>query len=281
MFRPKKIWELLFRPNRCFSECKSLASVTFDPDTKVSRFDGNAFCRSGLSSIHIHSSVEVICESCFCACKSLASVTFNSGTKVSRFDDYAFCGSGLPSIRIPSSVEVICERCFSGCTSLASVTFEVDTRVYQFDRSAFCGSGLTSIHIPSSVEVICEGCFLGCKSLASVTHDPDSKLHPTLSALLAGAPLNYQRRNCAERPLFDRFGDRIISKFPSSNLSKPSNRLKIWVILDGCAFSDSSFTLIRIPSSVEVICEFSFSRCKYLVSVEVVCRTWLSLTVIM
>jgi hypothetical protein len=40
--------------------------------------------------------------------------------------------------------------------------------------------------------------------------------------------------------------------------------LKIGVILDGSAFSDGSLTLIRIPSSIEAICEFSFSGCKSL-----------------
>jgi hypothetical protein len=165
---------------------KSLSSVTFDPDTKVSRFDPYAFCKSGLTSIHIPSSVEVISKYCFSKCKSLASVTFDSDTKVSQFDGHAFRRSGLTSIHIPSSVQVICEYCFSGFKSLASVTFDSDTKVSRFDGCAFRRSGLTSIHIPSSVEVICERCFYECKSLASVTHDPGSKLRPTLSGSLAG-----------------------------------------------------------------------------------------------
>jgi hypothetical protein len=49
--------------------------VTFDSDTKVWRFDRFAFSESGLTSIHIPSSTEVICKSCFAEDKSLASVT--------------------------------------------------------------------------------------------------------------------------------------------------------------------------------------------------------------
>jgi hypothetical protein len=66
----------------CFSGCKSLASVTFDADAKVSRFDGSAFRQSGLTSIRIPSSVEVICETCFSGCSSLASVTHDPGSKL-------------------------------------------------------------------------------------------------------------------------------------------------------------------------------------------------------
>jgi hypothetical protein len=113
----------------CFSECKLLASVTFDAHTKISRFEGYAFSYSGLTSIHIPSSIEVICEGCFSQCKSLVSVTFDSDTKVSRFDGRAFFGSGLMSIYIPSSVEVICERCFSQCKSLTSATHDPDSKL--------------------------------------------------------------------------------------------------------------------------------------------------------
>jgi hypothetical protein len=103
------------------AECKLPASVAFDPDTKISRFEGDAFSWSGLTLIHIPSSVEVICESCFCGCKSLASITFDADTKVSRFESYALRESGLILVHIPSSVEVICEFWFSRCKSLVSV----------------------------------------------------------------------------------------------------------------------------------------------------------------
>jgi hypothetical protein len=105
----------------CFSKCKLLALMTFDADTKVSRFDCRAFYQSGLTSIHISSSVEVICGCCFSGWKSLASITFEFGTKASQFDRCAFAWSGLTSIHIPSSVEMICEYRFYECGSLASV----------------------------------------------------------------------------------------------------------------------------------------------------------------
>jgi hypothetical protein len=88
------------------------------------------FSKTGLASIHIPSSVEVICEYCFFECRSLASVRSDSDAKVSRFENRAFYGSGLTSIHIPSSVEVICEDCFFGCESLRSVTRDPGSKLH-------------------------------------------------------------------------------------------------------------------------------------------------------
>jgi hypothetical protein len=127
----------------CFSGCKSLASVTFDSNSKMSRFDVCAFSWSGLTSIYIPSLVEVICESCFSQCKSLVSVTFDSDIKVSPFDRCAFYQTGLISIHIPSSVEVICEGCFSGCKSLASVTHDPDSKLRPTLSGLLAGRGFS------------------------------------------------------------------------------------------------------------------------------------------
>jgi hypothetical protein len=107
---------------RCFSKCEWLASVTFDRDRKVLRFDFSAFSSSGLTSIQIPSSIEVVCEGCFSQCALFASGTFDADRKVSRFNRYAFPFSGLTSIHILSSVEVIDKDCFRAYKSLISVT---------------------------------------------------------------------------------------------------------------------------------------------------------------
>jgi hypothetical protein len=67
---------------RCFERCESLVCVISDADTKVSRFEGYAFCESGLTSIHIPSSVEVICEGCCYRCQLFASVTRDPSSKL-------------------------------------------------------------------------------------------------------------------------------------------------------------------------------------------------------
>jgi hypothetical protein len=70
--------------------------MTFDADTKVSQFDYCAFSKSGLKSMHIPSSVEVIRESCFFLCGWLESATFDSDTGVSPFDRWH--RSGHPTL---------------------------------------------------------------------------------------------------------------------------------------------------------------------------------------
>jgi hypothetical protein len=109
---------------KCFSKCKSLESISFEWDSKLSRIERKAFCESCLESIHLPASVEVICESCFSRCASLKSISFESNSKLSRIERRAYFGSGLTSIHFPASVKVICEECFSNCGSLGSITIE-------------------------------------------------------------------------------------------------------------------------------------------------------------
>jgi alkylhydroperoxidase family enzyme len=172
----------------CFSNCKSLASVTFESDSKLQRIEACAFHVSGLTAIHIPASVEVLCESCFSNCRSLASVTFESDSKLQRIEEHAFYWSGLTAIHVPASVEVLCKSCFADCESLASVTFELDSKLQRIDEYAFQRSGLTAIHVPASVEVLCKYCFSNCESLASVTFESRSKLREVAADTFARSP---------------------------------------------------------------------------------------------
>jgi hypothetical protein len=82
---------------------KLLALVTFDSDTKVWQFDRYAFCESGLTSIHIPSSVQVICEGCFLGCQSLASVKHDPHSKLNPTLSALLTGRPLsfpPSVRL-------------------------------------------------------------------------------------------------------------------------------------------------------------------------------------
>jgi hypothetical protein len=92
----------------CFSCCNSLASVIFDPNSRLSRIKKDAFFKSGMQSIHLPGSLEMIGELCFSSCKSLTSVTFDANSRLSRLEKQAFSESGLQSNHLPESLEVIC-----------------------------------------------------------------------------------------------------------------------------------------------------------------------------
>jgi hypothetical protein len=81
------------------------ASVTFDANSQLSHLEQFAFRESGLQSIHLPGSLEVICESCFSSYTSLVYVIFDANSRLSRPDKEAFYGSGLQSIHFPGSLK--------------------------------------------------------------------------------------------------------------------------------------------------------------------------------
>jgi hypothetical protein len=52
-------------PQTYVSNCKSLTSITFESSSKLHRIDESAFALSGLMTIHLPSSAELLCKSCF------------------------------------------------------------------------------------------------------------------------------------------------------------------------------------------------------------------------
>jgi hypothetical protein len=109
---------------RCFSDFRSRALITFESGSQLSELAEGALDWSGLTSIHLLASVTVIGEFCFCDCRSLVSITFESGSQFSQLAKEAFRGSGLRSIHLPASVTVIGKDCFCDCGSLTSITFD-------------------------------------------------------------------------------------------------------------------------------------------------------------
>jgi hypothetical protein len=64
--------------------------AVFESDSKLRRLWTGAFSASGLISVFIPSSVEVIGSGCFSWCKSLISIIFESGSGITRIEDDAF-----------------------------------------------------------------------------------------------------------------------------------------------------------------------------------------------
>ena len=143
--------------DRAFSDCSTLAAITF----------------AGTSA------VTSIGEYAFAGCKVLTSFSMPAG--VATIGGGAFQGcSELASITIPESVTIISDYTFNNCKKLATVTFSGTPEVSIIGLRAFYScEALTSIAIPASVDSIKGNAFESCKMLASVTF-PETSVLTTL-----------------------------------------------------------------------------------------------------
>ena len=177
--------------NTAFSDCSSLATVTFEKGSRLKTIGNNAYYRcTSLTSIEIPASVETIEKKAFMHCSSLATVTFEKGSQLKTIAGDSYDGAfsdctALTSIEIPASVETIEATAFIKCSQLATVTFEKGSQLKtigggyssSYYYGAFLGcSSLTSIEIPASVETIEATAFKRCSKLTTVTFEKGSQL---------------------------------------------------------------------------------------------------------
>ena len=107
--------------NTAFSDCSSLATVTFEKGSRLKTIGNNAYYRcTSLTSIEIPASVETIEKKAFMHCSSLATVTFEKGSQLKTIAGDSYDGAfsdctALTSIEIPASVETIEATAFIYC----------------------------------------------------------------------------------------------------------------------------------------------------------------------
>ena len=225
--------------NTAFSDCSSLATVTFEKGSRLKTIGNNAYYRcTSLTSIEIPASVETIEKKAFMHCSSLATVTFEKGSQLKTIAGDSYDGAfsdctALTSIEIPASVETIEATAFKRCSKLTTITFEKGSLLktigggyyssYYHGAFSDCSS-LTSIEIPASVETIEATAFKRCSKLTTITFEKGS--------------------------LLKTIGGGYYSSYYHG------------------AFSDcSSLTSIEIPASVETIEATAFKRCSKLTTV--------------
>ncbi len=288
--------------NTAFSDCSSLATVTFEKGSRLKTIGNNAYYRcTSLTSIEIPASVETIEKKAFMHCSSLATVTFEKGSQLKTIAGDSYDGAfsdctALTSIEIPASVETIEATAFKRCSKLATVTFEKGSQLktigggysssshfgtYSDYYGAFSDcSSLTSIEIPASVETIEATAFSDCSKLATVTFEKGSQLKIIgggySSSYYYGAFLGCSSLTSIEIPASvetieaTAFSD--CSKLATVTFEKGS-QLKIIgggyssSYYYGAFLGCSSLTSIEIPASVETIEATAFKRCSKLTTV--------------
>jgi len=155
----------------------------------VVRIGEYAFTTTGLSSVFIPSSVQLIGKAAFSMCMNLQTVTLagesqafigygafmtstqlvsiNLPPNLAGIDAYAFAMcSGLTSIAIPEGISTIEEATFYLCDSLVDITIPESVTV--IGKGAFTGCGMTTLELPSGLTFIGDSAFCFCPNLTAL-----------------------------------------------------------------------------------------------------------------
>jgi hypothetical protein len=169
----------------CFSDCKSLSSISFELPSSLTRIESKAFYHSSLQSIVIPRSVQFIDGSAFIGL-TLSSISIETGNDIFVIENDFLIDivdhklirnfSNSSEILIPWNIEILGSSSFSSCASLSSISFSSNCRLTRIESSAFSYSSLQSIAIPHSVQILGSSCFSSCRLLSSISFDYPSQL---------------------------------------------------------------------------------------------------------
>lgn len=165
-----------------FRGCDKLATITFTD--KVKYVGANAFRESGLTSVILPQTVQIVGDNAFYDCKSLVSVSV-SASKIGRF---AFSYTGvnrtlnstvkqrpdyakLKNLTIGDGVVEIASNAFQYCL-VTSVT--LPSSLASIGKYAFAQTELSGITVPASVTRIGEYAFYQTKLTSATFADPSN-----------------------------------------------------------------------------------------------------------
>ena len=240
---------------------------------------------SGLTSVTIPNSVNIIGNSAFYGCTGLTSIEIPNS--VNTIYPGAFYGcSGLTSIEIPNSVNAIGDGAFYGCSGLKSIT--IPNSVTHLGSSLFADcTGLSTITLPNTLSNLSENDFSGCINLTSVSIQSPGFFF-TESVYITHKELDsifddmfpdcnkLQRSNVKMAPGYieghltyvDGSKNNLIhcSESVSDHLTLPNTVTSIGkVAFYGCR----GLTSVTIPNSVTSIGDYAFYGCSSLTSVTI------------
>ena len=264
-----------------FQYCRQLERVEIPPDSKLRIIGKYAFYDTSIESISIPSHVTQIGACAFSYCKKLKTVEIPPNSELKIIDKEVFYCSTIENFSIPIHVTQIGAKAFSFCNKLKTVEFPPNSELQIIEKEAFSASSIEIIKIPSHVKKISERCFTDCFQLKQLEIPADSELRTiekytfhdsTINELFIPASLvnleegwSYYSNNLSKievDPRNPRYscidGKMIVGK---SEESKED--------YDVLVFAARDIVEAIIPSSIEVICSYSFQYCCQLERVEI------------
>ena len=173
-------------------------------------------------------------------------------------------------VSVPDIVEDICDSCFDEGSVLSRITFGESSLLKRIGVHAFHSElhgtfFLTEIRIPDNVEELCDGCFSECWKLSRITFGESSSLKRIGTRIL---PLRNPMKEIHIPDSVEELCDESFYGWQSLKrvtFGNSSSLKRIGVrAFSGSGGDECRFKKIRIPSSVEEICDKCFYSCTHL-----------------
>ena len=251
-----------------FQEANSLKSADFGAAEGLMIY-GNAFYRSGLTSVNIPAGVTYLGELCFAGCQSLTEINVSSeNAAYSSIGGVLFnkaatklitCPAGKTgSYEIAASVNTLAFAAFEG-SRIDSISFALGSQLVTIGYRAFCDcDGLVSISIPDSVVSIDNYAFAYCDNLQTVTISGSSKLGGIYKSAF------YNDAKLTEFVIPDsvlEIGDYAFYGCSAMTTIQLAENNELTLIADH-AFEYSGLTSFVMPSMLEEVGNYSFHGAK-------------------
>lgn len=214
---------------------------------------------SALKKLDIPQSVTEIGSKAFLGCSALTSLALPQ--TVNRIGNTAFQGcSNLETINIPSGVRLIEKDTFHGCEKLKDVTIPAGVTLIGNNAFEACKT-FRNIKIPEGVNTIGTYAFEGCTQLETVGI-------PSTATNIR----NFAFKNCPQLKSFV-FPSGTKQILPSvlrgcknlESVTIPEGVTKIW----GSAFYGCSLNSVKLPSTLQTICDLAFYDCDQLSEITI------------